>query len=138
MGLDNLLERRTRAHQRRERRGGGGDGGEPIGRFVRADCHEGTAKAIQTGLEPGAAPRGALAGAPAYLNGYAAPPLVAGLIEQGMAPGAGMAFLIAGGVSCIPAAMAVFALTRLPVFFAYLMFALSGSILAGLAYGVMV
>lgn len=79
-----------------------------------------------------------LVGVPAYLNGYAALPLVAGLIDQGMAPGAGMAFLIAGGVSCIPAAMAVFALTRLPVFFAYLMFALIGSILAGLAYGVMV
>ena len=63
MGLDNLLERRTRAHQRRERLGGGGDGGEPIGRFVRAGCREGTAKAIQTGLGPGAAQHGALDGA---------------------------------------------------------------------------
>jgi uncharacterized protein len=78
---------------------------------------------------------GALVGVPAYLNGYAALPLVAGLIDQGMAPGAGMAFLIAGGVSCIPAAVAVFALTRLPVFFAYLAFALIGSVLAGLTYG---
>jgi uncharacterized membrane protein YraQ (UPF0718 family) len=79
-----------------------------------------------------------LVGVPAYLNGYAALPLVAGLIDQGMAPGAGMSFLIAGGVSCIPAAMAVFALTRLPVFFAYLIFALTGSVLAGLAYGALV
>ncbi len=77
-------------------------------------------------------------GIPAYLNGYAAMPLVAGLIDQGMAPGAGMAFLIAGGVTSIPAAVAVFALVRLPVFFAYLSFALMGSILAGLTYGLLV
>ena len=40
-------------------------------------------------------------GVPAYLNGYAALPLVGGLIDQGMAPGAGMAFLLAGGVTSI-------------------------------------
>ncbi len=62
-------------------------------------------------------------GIPAYLNGYAALPLVAGLIEQGMAPGAGMAFLLAGGVSSIPAAIAVWALARPQVFLAYLGFA---------------
>jgi len=75
-----------------------------------------------------------LVGVPAYLNGFAALPLVAGLIDQGMAPGAGMAFLIAGGVTSIPAAIAVFALARIPVFLTYIGFALSGSILAGLAY----
>jgi uncharacterized membrane protein YraQ (UPF0718 family) len=76
-----------------------------------------------------------LVGVPAYLNGYAALPLVAGLIEQGMAPGAGMAFLLAGGVTSIPAAIAVFALARRPVFLAYLTFALVGSFVAGLIYG---
>ena len=76
-----------------------------------------------------------LVGVPAYLNGYAALPLVAGLIEQGMAPGAGMAFLIAGGVSSFPAAIAVYALARPPVFAAYLCFALVGAASAGLAYG---
>ena len=50
----------------------------------------------------------ALVGVPAYLNGYAAPPLVAGLMEQGMSAGAAMAFIVAGAVSCIPAMMAVF------------------------------
>lgn len=74
-------------------------------------------------------------GIPAYLNGYAALPLVAGLIEQGMAPGAGMAFLVAGGVTSIPAALAVFALVRLPVFLAYLGFAVVGAAAAGLLYG---
>ena len=77
-------------------------------------------------------------GIPAYFNGYAAFPLVAGLIEQGMAPGAGMAFLLAGGVSCIPAAIAVWALARPPVFAAYLGFAFTGACLLGLSFGFMV
>jgi uncharacterized protein len=76
-----------------------------------------------------------LVGIPAYLNGYAALPLVSGLIEQGMAPGAGLAFLVAGGITSIPAAMAVFAVARRPVFVAYVGFAVIGSLTAGLAYG---
>ena len=74
-------------------------------------------------------------GVPAYLNGYAALPLVGGLIEGGMNPGAGMAFLVAGGVTSIPAAIAVFALARPRVCAAYIGFALVGSVTAGLAYG---
>ncbi len=77
-------------------------------------------------------------GVPAYLNGYAALPLVGGLIEQGMAPGAGMAFLLAGGVSSIPAAIAVWALARPPVFAAYLGFAFLGALSMGLLYGAIV
>jgi hypothetical protein len=80
----------------------------------------------------------ALVGVPAYLNGYAALPLVGGLIDSGMEPGAGMAFLVAGGVTSIPAAIAVFALARRPVFLAYLGFALTGAVLAGVAYGLVV
>jgi uncharacterized membrane protein YraQ (UPF0718 family) len=75
-----------------------------------------------------------LVGVPAYLNGYAALPLVSGLVAQGMAPGAALAFLVAGGVTSIPAAIAVFALVRKPVFLLYLALALSGSLAAGLAY----
>jgi len=75
-----------------------------------------------------------LAGIPAYLNGYAALPLVDGLLDQGMAPGAAMAFLLAGGVSSVPAAMAVYALARPPVFSAYLGFAYAGSLAGGLLY----
>ena len=74
-------------------------------------------------------------GVPAYLNGYAALPLVGQLVEQGMTPGAGMAFLVAGGVSSVPAAIAVWALVRWPVFLAYLGFALVGAASAGLAFG---
>jgi len=75
-----------------------------------------------------------LVGVPAYLNGYAALPLVSGLIEQGMAPGAALAFLVAGGVTSIPAAIAVFALVRLRVFVLYVVFALVGSFTAGLLF----
>ena len=77
---------------------------------------------------------GALVGGPAYLNGYAAVPLVAGLLDQGMSPGAAMSFVIAGGVSCIPAAVAVWALVRFRVFAAYLGFALLGAVASGLLW----
>jgi len=77
---------------------------------------------------------GSLLGGPAYLNGYAAVPLIAGLLEQGMSQGAAMSFVIAGGVSCIPAAVAVWALVKPKVFFAYLGFAFIGSLLAGSAW----
>jgi len=78
---------------------------------------------------------GALVGAPAYLNGYAAPPLLAGLLEQGMSTGAAMAFMIAGAVSSIPAMAAVFALVRREVFALYLGFGIGGAILFGLIFG---
>lgn len=76
-------------------------------------------------------------GMPAYLNGYAAVGLLGGLMEQGMAPSAAMAFVIAGGVSCIPAAIAVWALVKPRVFAAYIGIAFVGSLLAGLTWGVL-
>ncbi|GGE48227.1 permease [Actibacterium pelagium] len=76
----------------------------------------------------------ALVGMPAYLNGYAAVGLVGGLLEQGMSQGAAMAFVLAGGVSCIPAAIAVWALVKPRVFAAYLAFALTGSNVAGMLW----
>eukprot|EP00903_Cladosiphon_okamuranus_P017182 g15827.t1 len=77
---------------------------------------------------------GALVGAPAYLNGYAAVQLVDGLLQQGMAPGAAMSFVVAGGVTCIPAAVAVWALVKPRVFAAYVGLAMIGALLAGLAW----
>ncbi|MGC9419795.1 MAG: permease [Rhodovulum sp.] len=78
---------------------------------------------------------GALVGGPAYLNGYAAVPLVDSLLQQGMSDGAAMAFVIAGGVSCIPAAIAVWALVKPRVFAAYVGFASLGAVIAGLSWG---
>ncbi|WP_051630605.1 permease [Afifella pfennigii] len=75
-----------------------------------------------------------LVGVPAYLNGYAALPLVSGLIEQGMSEGAGLAFLVSGGVTSLPAALAVWALARPPVFALYIALALLGSLASGLAF----
>jgi uncharacterized membrane protein YraQ (UPF0718 family) len=81
-----------------------------------------------------AIPLAVVVGVPAYLNGFAAIPLVGELMAMGMAPGAALAFLIAGGVTSLPAAMAVFALVRRPVFLWYLALALVGSLTAGFAY----
>jgi uncharacterized membrane protein YraQ (UPF0718 family) len=75
-----------------------------------------------------------LVGIPSYLNGNAALPLVAGLIDKGMAPGAAMAFLVGGGVTSIPAALAVWGIARREVFAAYLGLAAAGSLVAGLAF----
>ena len=77
---------------------------------------------------------GALVGAPAYLNGYAAVPLVDALLAQGMSNGAAMSFVIAGGVSSIPAAIAVWALVKPRVFMAYLGLAMVGAVLAGVVW----
>jgi len=74
-------------------------------------------------------------GAPAYLNGYAALPLVGGLMAQGMSAGAAMAFLVGGGITSVPAMLAVWATARREVFVLYLGFAVSGAVLAGLAAG---
>ncbi len=79
-----------------------------------------------------------LVGVPAYLNGYAALPLIGGLMSQGMTPGAGMAFLIAGGVTSMPAAIAVWALARPPVFLAYVGFSLGGALALGLLFNSLV
>ncbi|MFK7938340.1 MAG: permease [Roseovarius sp.] len=77
---------------------------------------------------------GAFVGAPAYLNGYAAVPLVDALLAQGMSQGAAMSFVIAGGVSCIPAAVAVWALVKPRVFAAYIGYAMLGAVLAGMIW----
>jgi hypothetical protein len=81
-----------------------------------------------------AIPLAALVGAPSYLNGYAAIPLVSGLLEIGMTPGAAMAFVTAGAVSSIPAAIAVWALVKRPVFALYLLLGVSGSMLTAWIY----
>jgi uncharacterized membrane protein YraQ (UPF0718 family) len=83
---------------------------------------------------PFAIPLAAIVGAPSYLNGYAAIPLISGLIEIGMTPGAAMAFITAGAVSSIPAAIAVWALVRKPVFALYLALGLVGSTITAWAY----
>ncbi|SPJ30342.1 permease [Falsiruegeria mediterranea] len=76
----------------------------------------------------------ALVGMPAYLNSYVAPPLLAGLMEQGMSAGAAMAFMVAGAVSSIPAMAAVWSLVKPRVFAMYLGLGISGAIMAGILF----
>ena len=76
----------------------------------------------------------AFVGMPAYLNSYVAPPLLAGLMEQGMSAGAAMAFMIAGAVSSVPAMAAVWSLVKPRVFAAYLGLGISGAIIAGMLF----
>ena len=83
-----------------------------------------------------AIPLAAVVGVPAYMNGYAAIPLISGLLEMGMSSGAALAFATAGAVSCIPAAIAVWALVRRTVFVLYLALGLGGAMLAGVLYQV--
>jgi len=80
----------------------------------------------------------ALVGMPAYLNAYVAPPLLAGLVDQGMSLGAAMAFMIAGGVSSIPAMAAVWSLVKPQVFASYLFLGVTGAILSGIAFQMVV
>lgn len=87
---------------------------------------------------PLAVPVAAIVGAPLYLDGYAALPFVRGLMDRGMAEGAAMAFLIAGGITSAWTAIPAFALFRLPVFLAYILLAVLGSILSGWAYALAV
>ncbi|MEL7026565.1 MAG: permease [Pseudomonadota bacterium] len=77
---------------------------------------------------------GAIVGAPAYLNGYAAVPLIDALLTQGMSQGSAMAFMLAGGASSIPAAIAVWALVRPRVFSAYIALAICGAVIAGIVW----
>lgn len=76
----------------------------------------------------------ALVGMPAYLNSYVAPPLLAGLMEQGMSAGAAMSFMIAGAVSSIPAMAAVWSLVRPKVFATYLGLGIVGAVIAGIIF----
>ena len=73
-------------------------------------------------------------GAPVYLHGVAAPPIIAGLIEQGMNLGPATAFLIAGSATSLPAMIAIYGLVDRSVFLAYLFFGIFSGVLTGLFF----
>lgn len=81
-----------------------------------------------------AIPLSAVIGVPAYLNGFAAVPVVAGLIESGMSTPAALSFMLAGAMTSIPAAIAVFSLVKRPLFVWYVLLALIGAVIAGWTY----
>lgn len=79
-------------------------------------------------------PLAAALGSIFYINSFAAIPLVSGLIKLGLSPAAGLTFIVAGGLTSIPAAMAVWVLVRPNVFFWHLGLSVIGALLAGYLY----
>jgi hypothetical protein len=86
---------------------------------------------------PLAVPTSALVGVPIYTTNLTALPLVAGLLGQGMLPGAALAFLIAGPTTTLPAMAAVYGIAKPRVFAIYVAVALVGAIIVGYAYQVL-
>jgi uncharacterized membrane protein YraQ (UPF0718 family) len=76
----------------------------------------------------------ALLGVPIFTSNLSAMPLVSGLLAQGMTPGAGLAFLIAGPTTTFPAMAAVWGLASRRVFALYVSFSLVGAIVLGYVY----
>lgn len=93
--------------------------------WIRAILGEGNALAI---------PLATAIGLPLYITGVAAMPLIQGLVSNGMAPGAALAFLVAGPVTAISAMIAVWALVRPRVFAIYLGCGVGGSLVAGYVF----
>ena len=81
-----------------------------------------------------AMPLAVLVGVPAYLNGYAAIPLVRSLIDLGMSPATGLAFMLAGSVTSIPAAIAIYSLAKPRLFGLYLGVAGAGALMAAASW----
>ena len=77
-----------------------------------------------------ALPLAVAVGVPAYLNGYAAIPLVGGMTELGMSPATDMAFTLAGSVTSIPAAIAIWPLARMRLFALYVAVGGIGTLMA--------
>jgi uncharacterized membrane protein YraQ (UPF0718 family) len=65
---------------------------------------------------------------PLYLNGVGAIPIVGGLLDKGMAPGAAVTFLLAGAITTIPAMVAVRSVVNNRVFAVYVGAGVVGSI----------
>ncbi|WP_277811785.1 permease [Chromohalobacter canadensis] len=70
-------------------------------------------------------------GGPLYIEGYAALPLLRGMLDMGLSPGAAMAFLISGAAISFYAAIAVWSLVRPAIFGLYLTLGIVGALVAG-------
>lgn len=73
-------------------------------------------------------------GIPVYTSNLSALPMVSGLLAQGMSPAAGLAFLIAGPTTTLPAMAAVWTLVKYRIFILYVSFSLVGAMLFGYAH----
>lgn len=78
----------------------------------------------------------ALLGVPVYTSNLTALPMIGGLLGQGMAPAAALAFLVAGPTTTLPAMAAVWGLVQRRVFALYVVLALVGAVAAGYVFQV--
>ena len=76
----------------------------------------------------------AIVGVPLYTGNLMALPLIGGLLEHGMDPGAALSFLIAGPVTTICAMTAVWGVVKRKVFALYIGIGLVGALVLGYAY----
>jgi len=77
---------------------------------------------------------GAIVGIPFYTSNITAIPLVSGLLNLGINPGAILAFLIAGPTTTLPAMVAVYGITKKKIFLLYLSFSFFGALIFGLLF----
>ncbi len=85
-----------------------------------------------------ALPLAAIVGIPTYMNGYAAIPLVNGLMDLGMGTATGLTFMLAGSATSIPAAIGFWSLVKPKIFALYIGYAVAGSLLIGYAVKLLV
>lgn len=78
-----------------------------------------------------AIPLATAVGIPLYISGVAGIPLIQGLLTSGMAPGAALAFLVAGPVTAISALVSVWVLVKPRIFMIYLGAGVGGALAAG-------
>ena len=83
---------------------------------------------------PYAIPLAVLVGAPMYLDGFAALPLVRGLLDLGMSPGAAMALLVSGAAVSIWGVLAVIFVLRPSTVALFVAFAVTGSLVIGYVF----
>jgi len=101
--------------------------------FILAYVPQEAIAGVLGGGNPFAVPLAALIGAPLYLTEVAALPIVSGLLQAGMSPGAAIAFLIAGPATTVPAMAAVWTLVRPRIFVLYVGIVVVGAVALGVA-----
>ena len=105
-----------------------------VGAVVKLYVPESWITQVLGGDNPWAIFTAAFLGVPVYTSNLAAMPLVGGLLTQGMNPAAGLAFLIAGPMTTLPAMSAVWGLVNRKVFALYIGFAMLGAVVLGYLY----
>ncbi|AWC23664.1 hypothetical protein ASC75_08240 [Aminobacter sp. DSM 101952] len=83
---------------------------------------------------PYAIPLAVSVGAPMYLDGYAALPMVRALLDLGMSPGAALAFLVSGSAVSIWGVLAVVPILRMATLVLFVALAVIGSLVAGYCF----